>query len=572
MFHSSSSWTSNRVGSRLSIRSDSESLEQQLDRLNFTLQGFMKHDEKDAGDSFSYKGLESINTEEDFIEKFEGFIQKHDRALMLNEDFRSHLMKEQDSEAVIGTLEELYGVKRSIENKIKCFEMGLKQQAVIEMPGKSILWILKEGTAMGQKKEVLKQVENGIDEGLEKEYLIKDFDWEKRFEFLKEIKVYDEICSSASALPQLYVPKDLRTQFSLEIEYKTLKNSNKLKEKNNREVEWQILQTKMMKNNLDSKAKSLNAKELNITKQVKDIKLEVSKQQSIIEKDRKSWSDQQAKLKNQEKNLEKVLIECEKLKKPQIQIDEPVFKNSTNLTPRHQIQNFDDIQKIEQEIRSLTENLENSSDKHPLMFKINHLKTKLSTLRSTQALNNQNKRRVSSFSKEKVALLTPRTGKHPDFIPCTPRIQNFTATNFNPFEMSDSRNFTDRSLETEGSNKQEIKENLLELKESRLRKKEQELIVREEKMMKNWAAVKGNENILLVLKDNLEYWKEKNKEWTEKEINFQELEGQKAALERNLNTCRIQLEQANEEMLEKMKSYEKVMKMIKEMKRCGGSL
>lgn len=568
MFHSSSSWTSNRVGSRLSIRSDSESLEQQLDRLNFTLQGFIKHDEKDAADSSSCKGLESINTEEDFIEKFEGFIQKHDRTLMLNEDFRSHLMREQVSEAVIGTLEEFYEVKQSIESSLKCFELGLKGQAVIEMPGRSMLWILKEGTAMSQKEEILKQVEDGVDEGLEKEYLIKDFDWEKRFEFLKEIQVYDEICSSTSTLPQLYVPKDLRSQFSLEIEYKTLKNSNKLKEKNNREVEWQILQTKMMKSNLDSKTKALNAKELSITKQVKDIKLEVAKQQNILEKDRKSWTDQQTKLKNQEKTLEKVLIECEKLQKPQIQIDEPVFKNSTNLTPRLQVQSLDEIKKIEQEIQNLTENLENSSDKNPLIFKINHLKTKLSTLRSTQALNDQNKRRVSSFSKGKVSLLTPRTGKNPDFITCTPRNQNFTATNFNHFEINDSRNYTDRSFDTESSNKQEIKENLLELKENRLRKKEQELIVREEKMMKSWATVKGNENILLVLKDNLDYWKEKNKEWVEKEMDFQELQVHKAALERNLKTCRAQLEQANDEMLEKTKSYEKVMKMIKEMKKC----
>src|SRR5574343_657383 len=139
MYHSSSSWTSNRVGSRLSIRSDSESLEQQLDRLNLTLQGVIKNDEKEFLDYSSYKGYETVNTEEDFIEKFEVFIQKHDRSLMINEDLKSHLMRDQVKDTVFGTLEELYKVKESIERAIKIFEYGLKQEGLIDIPGRNIL-------------------------------------------------------------------------------------------------------------------------------------------------------------------------------------------------------------------------------------------------------------------------------------------------------------------------------------------------------------------------------------------------------------------------------------------------
>ena len=137
--HSNSTQASGILNDKNLYTTDAESLEAQLDRLNYTLIGLLKPDEKEFCDSFSFQAGEVFDSEDDFIGKIDNFVIKHDRALMIAEDYRAHEMRKfETSEIVLRTvckLHELYQAKDDIYRAVRMVEETIENQVQLHIGG-----------------------------------------------------------------------------------------------------------------------------------------------------------------------------------------------------------------------------------------------------------------------------------------------------------------------------------------------------------------------------------------------------------------------------------------------------
>lgn len=566
-FCSGTSWTSNRITSRYSFRSETETLDCQLDRLNQTLLGVLKQDENFLTDSFSFRCNDPLDSEESFIERFEGVLLKYDRSLMMCEDFRSLEMRESEKSPKKISLKDLHKFKNEIENSIDKIENDLEQKLILQSPLGDFSWTIVKEDFLPFKTQVAESFQKNWKKKMKKNLSLKIEENDELNKLM--LKSFNETIELPSQSIEFIIPKDLHSQISLEIEYKTLKNSNHINSQTIKNLEWEIVQTKMLKSNLEHKQKLLNEKEASITKQVRDIQVEVQKKQKIMETEKTKTAEILEKVKKQQKMIFDTLNDLQKpIKPPKIQTEFQVLSNKSNFcSPNSEpIQKNEEIVLIDQEISLLEKQLPDSLDKNALVFKINHLKTKLSTMRSTQALNGQiQARRSSGLCRLRVN--TPRIEGKLDLsgINLTPRDQ---LIGFRHSGQDSSRLLTERNSEN-GENKAEKEENwakLLELKESRLRKKEQELFARETQLQNSFKAMPGVNKTLSGLKESMSYWKNKNFELEKRENELDKVFKENLELKELIKANNLTVGQLKLDLKEKAENLNKVLAVLKEFK------
>lgn len=566
-FCSGTSWTSNHCTSRLSYRSDNESLDLQLDRLNQTLQGVLKQEENLLTDSFSFRIGDRLDSEESFIERFENFLLKYDRSLMICEDFRSMELEKSQNNCKKISLKDLCNFKAGLESSIEMLENGFKDQVSIQSPLNEFTWTVTKEDFLPYKIQISESFKKNWEKISKKDEKIYEEAENSKLDQLMQESFKDQFLTPCQTI-EVIVPKDLHSQISLEIEYKTLKNSNKLKAQTINNLEWERVQTKMLSSNLNLKQKILTEKENSLKKQVKDIQSEVIKKQKTMESEKNKYIEMLKKVKNQQKTIFDTLNEIQKPSKPlNIQTDFQVLTNRTNYcSPNSEtIKKPDDFLSIEQEISLLEQQLPNEPDKNSLLFKINHLKTKLSTMRSAQALKVQvQSRRSSGINRLRVN--TPIAGKL-DFsaLNLTPRDQ-IIGMKYN--EQDTSRMHTERNMENT-ENKNEKEENwtkMLELKENRLRKKEQELILRENQIQNSLKNLPGTGKALQVLKESVNYWKSKNLDLEKRESELEKVFKENLDMKESLKASNARVDQLRNELDEKMENFNRVLLLVKEVK------
>jgi hypothetical protein len=325
----------------------------------------------------------------------------------------------------------------------------------------------------------------------------------------------------------------------------------------------------MLKSTYEQKQNDLYQKELKLSRQVQEINSEVTKKLKTLEKDRirlqKEAEKQQMKNSSFLAEVKSIKSELRSLKEnlsPEkvltIQIPTPCA------TPKHEAP--DDVFSIESEIASLENNLKNSADKNAVEFRINKLRTRLSTLRSARILNTcTNKKRMSAFTKGNNLPTATNKGNVFSFnIP----VENIGAT---PRGTARSNTcFTERKntspLITERAQDDFAKEDnlaqTLELKEARLRRKEEDIIKHELKLQETWMKLPDANQLIPVVRHELERYLGKNEELKKTQSELDTLIKTNLESKRKNKLIEDENVRNNENLKEKMKSVEKIEEIL----------
>ena len=550
--HLSSS--SNKVLGRV----DLESIDAQLDRLNFTLADLLKPEEKDFGDSFSFQGSEVfMDNDQDIIEKVGDIALKYDRSLMALEDFYAHeVRKESSRENVIRSscmLSDLYEIKAEVGRTIELVENGVMEQSLLNVGSVQVLMDIKKNKKftvkevicngfMGNKTEhaesaYVKQLENEVEE-LSYRIFHSDplLDLEKHmFEAFTESVTGNFVNKALDITPY-------STSSSLvvgELNNLSTKHCKNIRESLIKELEWESTQCSILKLAYETKLKSLEEKENQFKRNINDFQLEIYKKLKILESEKnqirmdkenlcKSEIQMRNKILNirdEIKTIKELLVFEENFDSPLItpclsprRKDSSEFNISTSLDPN-------DTSKIQEEIHDLELELESSSDKNPITFKINRLRNKISMLKSEKALNSSaNIKRKSSFltylqnntnqsfSKGNTSFQLNLSIDLPPQLESTPKSTTRAYTCYTARNTENSCDYSPQPTRRatcqvlDGIEKDENLIKMLEMKESRLRKKEEELIRKENALHNSWMKLpNANELIPMVQKEIISY-------------------------------------------------------------------
>jgi hypothetical protein len=369
--------------------------------------------------------------------------------------------------------------------------------------------------------------------------------------------------------PPCHKCQDLSTQTSLEIQTKLATSLNQARKFQLSDLEWEVSTIKMLKSTYEQKQNDLYQKELKLSRQVQEINSEVTKKLKTLEKDRirlqKEAEKQQMKNSSFLAEVKSIKSELRSLKEnlsPEkvltIQIPTPCA------TPKHEAP--DDVFSIESEIASLENNLKNSADKNAVEFRINKLRTRLSTLRSARILNTcTNKKRMSAFTKGNNLPTATNKGNVFSFnIP----VENIGAT---PRGTARSNTcFTERKntspLITERAQDDFAKEDnlaqTLELKEARLRRKEEDIIKHELKLQETWMKLPDANQLIPVVRHELERYLGKNEELKKTQSELDTLIKTNLESKRKNKLIEDENVRNNENLKEKMKSVEKIEEIL----------
>ena len=581
-----------------SLQIDTESIEAQLDRLNFAVLGVLKPEDKELCDSFSFQGYDAFMDSEDIIEGTEQLEYKHERSLMILEDFRSHeFRKDRDNTKQLRIsckLGEMYKLKSDISKMIEIIEKKISNQVTLELGGVKILIDIYNHTIFASKADLcsnfltnnteashylpyIKQLENEVEELTHKKYHDRSLsDIEKNM-----FQAYQDDFFIKESSP-LINPSSLSSNFygqrnsGLEIEYRSKRQLHLTREALVKEIEWECAQNKIVKANYETKVKILEEKEAFFKKSVNEFSNEIQKRIKIIEIEKNKIQNERNSVYEKEKNIRiklnsikdeaNALIDALKIEENFIT---PV--NTPCITPRHNtIEESNDPVKIEEEIRGLESDLELAQDKNSINFKINRLKNKLSAIKTEKALNSSvNVKRLSSFNGQRNIPTTPRAffpakldisiDLKKTIVPNTPKMNNRAFTCFT------GRNNTDVSSEfspqttirshyqpdtQEISSKDDNLSKMLELKDLRLRKKEDELNKREIKLQNTWIKLPNANELIPMVQNEL--------------INYQ---NKSLALDKVQHELEIQIKEnlENKKKIQEIESkYAKMMKNIEE--------
>lgn len=542
----SSSTKTSAINNKCSLQLDSESLEAQLDRLNSTLVGLLNNDEQEYCDSFSFQGLNdsyqsplpsSCHASE--TSHSERYQNNPEQLLMICEDYRSHEIRSQEKSlkkvSVECQLSDLYSLHSDLFKSIELIEQGISNSVQLRAGELCVKLQIKkgffvpnkgkisqgfcEGNLARSEKAYVTQLENEVEELRYNGFhfnRFRDLD-ELMMKSFNDQFLLNEVRESRAPCMNC---KDLATQTKLEIETKLAGKMNSARKGMLEELEWEVSNTKMMKSVYEGKIQELKDTERKIVKQIQEINSEIVKKCKSLENEKVRFAKEQERQKTHEQNLRtnlsQVRTELESIKEklnkaePQaltIQIPTPCA------TPKHDSEP-NDLISLELEINSLEQDRKTAADKSSIDFRINKLKTKLSSLRSTKILETcTNKKRMSTFIRPK------------DLTSTTPKVN--TAFNFNiPIESlkftprGDNRNLTCFSerpkdlliepspLQTSRNNEELTKEEnffrTLELKEARLRKKEEEIMKQEIKLQQTWMKLPDANQLIPIVRSELD--------------------------------------------------------------------
>ncbi|OMJ93739.1 hypothetical protein SteCoe_3179 [Stentor coeruleus] len=544
-----------QVGKSLQ-QTDNETLEAQIDRLNFALLGILKNDEKEFCDSFSFQAFEEFMvSEEDYSEKQDKIDQKFERSTMIIEDFRSHETRNaslsRGNFKISIQLDELHRVRNEISKALELAEKKISNIAKIKI-GEILLEIdIIDEMIFTTKNEVVSGfTDKSYDAGLHHAYVkqleneLEELNYNafhsRGVELLEKTMFESYMESFPTEYPILKCPKIpafnsiSHTQSSLEIEYKTMRGLNNTRKEYLKELEWELAQAKLIKTNFEEKTKSLDEKEKKMSKYVQNIHNELYKKIKSLETEKAKCRLEQEKAGKIIRFLRDFKQQVKKIKdgivvKEPLTISIPTPCATPKHTPKPSL-SLDEAASIELEIAQLESELLEASDKNALTFKINHLRTKLSTLRSAKILNSEvNVKRFNSFIKTPRSFV-PATPKADILskleldmnnmsVPSTPRVsaRRFTCFN-NRFpeqtnEIIPQENTVVRfpQLPTEEFAKEENLAKALEYKESRLRRKEEELNKREITLQNTWMKLPNANELIPIIRAQMSYYEMKCK-------------------------------------------------------------
>lgn len=535
---------------------DNETLEAQIDRLNYTLMGVLKNDERGFCDSFSFQGYdEFITTEEDFLDKRENSDLFLERAMMVHEDFRSHetrnaVAAKKDFKISV-KLDELHQIRNEISKILELTEKKITNVAKIKIGEINLELDIIDSMILTTKKEIvsgfadknfgsdiqsayIRQLENELDDLNYKVFHNSGTDLLEKAMF----ESYTESFPLEYPISKHSVAFDFRsnfhTQASIEIEYKTMRCLNNSRKEYVNELEWEMAQAKLVKINYEEKTKSLDEKEKKISKYVKSIHEEIQKKLKALEVEKN-------KVKVEHEKAERIIAYMRKFREQVMRIkDGFVIQEPLNITistpiatPKHTPKpSIDETTIIEQEITQLELELEEANDKNSLIFKINHLRNKLSSLRSAKVLNSEtNIKRFNTFSRtpRQNNTVTPKSLNSSKLdlsinlqnipVPCTPKIgtKRFTCFTKRVHDQSPEicyQETTRTNLVQSPIQEFAKEENLvkaLELKEARLRKKEEELNKLEITLQNTWMKVPNANELIPLVRAQMSYYENKCK-------------------------------------------------------------
>lgn len=544
---------------------DNETLEAQLDRLNFALLGVLRNDEKEFCDSFSFQAYEEFMiSEEDYSEKQDKTDQRFERSSMINEDFRSHETRNGNSSKgnfkISIQLDELHRIRNEISKSLELAEKKISNLAKIKI-GEILLEIdIIDEMIFTTKNEVVSGfADKSYDAGLHHAYVkqleneLEELNYNafhsKGVELLEKTMFESYMESFPSDYPILRCPQVsafdsiIHTQSSLEIEYKTMRSLNNSRKEYLKELEWELAQAKLLKINFEEKSKSLDEKEKKMSRYIQNIHNEIYKKLRALENEKAKVRLEQEKTGKITGFLRKFKEQVKRIKdgiiiKEPLTISIPTPCATPKHTPKPSL-TLDETTSIELEIVQLERELEEANDKNALTFKINHLRTKLSTLRSAKILNSEaNVKRFNSFVKTPRSFVpaTPKAGVSSKLeldlnnmsVPCTPRVGTRRFTCFNNRFSEPVNDILPQEnvviglpqLPTEEFAKEENLVKALELKESRLRRKEEELNKREITLQNTWMKLPNANELIPIIRAQMSYYemKCKNLEQTQAEI------------------------------------------------------
>lgn len=580
------------------LQLDSESLEAQLDRLNSTLIGLLNNDEVEFCDSFSFQcsndrdnSISSSYLPTEYSEK------NPEQLLMTCEDFRSHEFRSLDQSlkkvSVECQLSDLYNLKSDLEKSIQLIEQGISKTVQLRagelqfrlqvkngffLPGKKkIISNLADENVEKKEKAYVRQLENEVDElkyqvfhsntlGELDQLMMKSFNDQFAVQEFRQGKSVCEVC------------KDLASHTSLEIETKLAGKMNLARKKMLEELEWEVSNTKMMKSVYEGKVQDLKEVERKTARQIQEINKEVVKKCKGLEHDKMKFVREQERFKNHQQNLkvavDQVKAELESIKEnvEKIEVQALTIQIPTPCTtPKHD-SDTEEISALESEMKKLEQELQTSSDKGSIEFKMNKIKTKLSTLRSAKILETcTNKRRVSSFIRPKdLASTTPKVSKAFNFnipieaIKITPRGDARTMTAFSerPKEFSVEASPLQTSRQSEELTKEENFFKTLELKEARLRKKEEEIMRQELKLQQNWMKLPDANQLIPIVRNEIERYMAQNENLKKTQTELDNLLKDQINFWKKSKAAEAESAKTQENLSKKLKSAEKIQEVL----------
>lgn len=520
---------------------ESESIEAQLDRINFTLIDLLKPDAKEFADSFSFQGYDAfMSNEDDIIENIGEIIQKYDRSLMMLEDFFAQGIREENAlKKVMKTqcrLKEIYALRDQIEGVIKLVENGLAAQVNLNVGDVKVIIQVVHESVFGKKTEIrsgfvkeivenqytsyIRQLENEVEE---LEYKVFHMDP------LTELdgKMYEAYTETFSSFPNKIQINPLCSYVDDGYKHKILQNFNRQHQALINELQWECSQNGLVRLKFESKMQELDSKENAFKKKISDFQTEISKKIKSLDLEKQKIRTEKDELYKNEtafhNKIKSMRDEISVVKDLMIFDDSFVTpcttpKNKENSVNTSAIIDLENPSKIEDEIRDLELELESSSEKGSITFKINHLKNKLSAMRSERILNTSaNIKRKSSFTFSKNSNKKLFLTRNLDLSIDIPRILTTPNNNQNCFYTGRNTDIsydfsplvTQRSGHTSDLVSIEKDENfmrMLELKEGRLRKKEEELHKKEISLQATWMKLPNADQLIpMVQKEILEY-------------------------------------------------------------------
>ncbi|OMJ90600.1 hypothetical protein SteCoe_6998 [Stentor coeruleus] len=540
------------------LQLDNETLEAQIDRLNYTLMGILKNDEKEFCDSFSFQACdEFITTEDDFLDKHENTDLLLERAMMTHEDYRSHetrndVTAKKDLKVSV-KLDELHQIRNVISKTLELVEKKITNVAKIKIGEIMLELDIIDSVILAAKNEVVSGFKNNNFESDTQNAYIKQL--ENELENLN-YKVFhnsgDDLLEKAmyesynDSFPLVYPTSkysgvfdfhsNFHTQASIEIEYKTMRVLNNSRKDYVKELEWEITQAKLVKINYEEKSKSLDEKEKKISKYVNSIHEEIQKKLKALEIEK-------SKVRVEQEKAERIITYMRRFREQVKRIkDGFVIQENLNVTistltpiatPKHTPKpSIDEMTIIEQEITQLELELEEATDKNSLIFKMNHLRNRLSSLRSAKVLNSEtNIKRFNTFARvsrqDDAVIPKSLNSSKLDLsinlqnlpVPYTPKIGTRRFTCFTKrvhdhspeicYQETTRTNLVQSPIQEFAKEENLVK--ALELKEERLRKKEEELNKREITLQNTWMKVPNANELIPLVRAQMSYYENKCK-------------------------------------------------------------
>lgn len=456
--------------------SDSESIIQQLDRLNQVLQSLAvdqssEHSFYMTSDSQKTFSRFSEDNEETYLEQkvykgIEEVLQELDRTSMTKEDFRSmELRKENYSD-------DNYLLEVSVQDIEKIIrqlnDLKVKNNQKVKISGKVFEFVLnKDKIEMVDKVEIIENFDFCVNE--EKFGCFENFNYlnENLMGFMQQ--AYDEQFQLSYNCESFCGDRvGGRTGFCRE---------RRIME----ELEWKIFEINQIRSNYQTKVLMVNEglKEIYLIRNsVKSKEIKLANQRNLLNKDLQN-------LKHHKKIIEKIRFEskkflnlCENLN---VTPTRPSSRTSnTRGSSESHVQIAEEMINIQEEITRL-ESLQSNTTSSILQTKIDHLKTRQSNLRTLKVIS-------ASAERSNLVASRLRSVKKPNILQDISKTSNINKENL--IKLSPCKNF---------NNGIEGFESYIKLQESRLIEKEQEINFRESSLNKLLITKESNTEIVQTL-------------------------------------------------------------------------